>query len=305
MHKNIIRCVFLLIFTLTLISCARADFEPATFAPDAAVFDMAPTLPGQALFEFDDAFYFMAEVMAEEGLAGSEPQAPMQRLIIQTATTLLETESFDDAVSGLRYIPNALNGYTRSERLFTVNRQRRFEIVIRVPAADFEAALWHIEQIATTRSLNISAEDVTDRFYDMSGRLATRLIEEERILVLIEQTTTLRELLDLESRLAATRLQIERYRASLADLASRITYSTIYVHLFDVEETHEAVAVATFGEQVGGAFGASIDGTISVIQSIIVFLAGAVIPLAIISPLIIIFVYRRRKNKALALTESG
>ena len=293
MYRFTIRITLLLIFVLMLTSCAQADFEPAPAAADAAVgFDMAP--PGQALFPLRE----YAEFVAEEGLFRTEPQAPAERLIIQTASVQLETESFDDAVASLRNIPGVFGGYTQSERLLT----GWFEITIRIPAAYFDTALERIEQIAFTRSMNVSSEDVTDRFYDMSGRLETRLIEEERILALIDQTEVLRDLLDLESRLASTRLQIERYRTNLADLAGRITYSTIHVYLVDVEDAYFAIAAATFGERVGSAFGASIDTTISVIQFVIVVLAGAIIPLAIISPIIIFIIYRRRKKAALAET---
>ena len=305
MYRSIIRYALLLALMLMLVSCAQGInermAEPAPVAEAPAAAADASAAPQAAA----PAWSYAAEVAAGDHFIDQEPQAPAQRLIIQTASVQLETENFDDAVSNLRNIPSVFGGYTQAERLFAVNRQRRFEIVMRVPAADFETALWQIEQIANTRSLSISAEDVTDRFYDMSARLTTRLIEEERILALIDQTDTLRELLDLESRLASTRLQIERYRTSLADLAGRITYSTIHVNLFDMEETYETVAAATFGERIGGAFGSSIDGTISVIQFIIVVLAGAIIPLSIVSPFVILFVFYHRKKAALPLAESG
>ena len=300
MFRVVIRKVILMTFLLVLSACAQGtDRMYAPFA-DAAVAEVAvhappapAAAPGHALFPVYGG-----------GQLSQEIQAPAQRLIVQSASVQLETEDFDDAVAALRNIPGVFGGYTRSETLFTVFRQQQFEIVIRVPAAYFETALWQIEQIATSRSLNISAEDVTDHFYDMTGRLETRLIEEERILALIDQTDRLSDLLELESRLAATRLQIDRYRTSLADLASRITYSTIHVHLFDVEEAVEVITAASFGERIGGAFGKSIDGTIRVVQFVIVVLAGAVIPLAIISPfIIIVFVLRSRKKAALAESE--
>ena len=305
MSRNVIRFMLLLAFLMILPSCGQGDIHyfgspdaaaPAPAAADAwAVVEFEPQAAGavgsfEAFFDFDEV---------REGA----PHAPAERLIIQTANVHLETEQFDSAVSSLRDVPGAFGGYSQSERLFTVQGQQRFEIVIRVPAADFDNALLQIQEIASTRFLNVSAEDVTDRFYDTASRLETRLIEEERLLALIDQTSRLADLLELESRLAATRLQIERYRRSLADMASQITYSTIHAHIFDVEVTYEAIAAASFGERIGGAFGSSVDGTISVLQFIIVVLAGAIIPLAVISPLIILLVFRRRKK--IALAESG
>lgn len=302
MNRIVVRNVLLLIFVLMLSSCGQGiDFEPAPVAEaPAAAADAMP--PPQAAAP---TWSYAAEVAGGGDMfIDHESQAPTQRLIIYMASVQLETESFEVAVSRLRNIPSVFGGYAQSERLFTVGRQSQFEIVIRVPAADFEIALELIQQIAATRSLNISAEDVTDQFYDITARLATRVIEEERILALIDQTSRLSDLLELESRLATTRLQIERYEASLANLDDLITYSTIHVHLFDIEETYEPIVAATFGERIGGAFGSSIDGTISVIQFVIVVLAGSVIPLTIISPVIFLFVLRHRRKKAMALAES-
>ena len=286
MFRKLILFLFLL---MILAACSRDD------ADRAFAVDMGPQAAYAPGFAFADAAvggsYF-----------GHEPQAPAQRLIIQTANVQLETEYFDDAVDSLRDIPSAFGGYSQSESLFTSFGQRQFEIVMRIPAAEFDNTLARIHQIAYARSLNVSAEDVTDRFYDIDSRLETRLIEKDRILALIDQTTRLEDLLELESRLAATRLQIDRYTAALADLESQISYSTIHVHLFDIEDVQEVVAIASFGERVGGAFGSSIDGTISVIQFIIVVLAGAIIPTALILLIVaLIIMLRRKKTRKLSL----
>ena len=298
MYRSIIRNALLLVFLLMLASCAQGDFEPVRFAEaPAAAADAAPA-PQAATPGY-------APQVAAGGQFIDQEQAPAQRLIIQTASVQLETESFDEAVNSLRNIPSAFGGYAQSERLFTAwGGQRRFEITIRVPAIDFENALEQIDAVAPTRSFSVSAEDVTDRFYDMASRLETRLIEEERILALIDQTNTVRELMSLESRLAATRLQIARYQTSLTDLAGQIAYSTIHVHLFDMHEAYEIAAAATFGERIGGAFGSSIDGTIRAIQFVVVVLAGAIIPLAILSPVILLLVLRLRKRAVMPLAES-
>ena len=300
MSRYVIRNVLIMVFLLMLVSCAQGDFSPAPAAeapaaPDAAQRQSLAAEPGYAFF-FD---------FAEEAVEfDQEPQTRAERLIIQSATVHLESEYFDDVVDSLRNIPGMVGGYTQTENL-SVHPRRQFEIVMRVPAAEFESVLGQIQAIADVRSMNISAEDVTDQFYDMASRLETRLIEEDRILELIDQTTRLSDLLELESRLASTRLQIERYRASLADMASRITYSTIRVVLVDVAQVYEPIAVASFGERIGGAFGSSVDGTIAVIQTIIVILAGAIIPLAIVSPVVVLLVLRRRKKTAVSMAESG
>jgi hypothetical protein len=65
-------------------------------------------------------------------------------------------------------------------------------------------------------------------------------------------------------------------------MAGQIAYSTLTVTL-TCTALPEAPARATLGERVGGAFGDSVDGTIRALQGIAVFLAGAVIPFALLA----------------------
>ena len=209
----------------------------------------------------------------------AETTVQQTRHIIQTAWTELDTEYFYDVIEELRQIPFASGGYVEAEQLRTHGR-RIFTMTMRIPSAYFQDVLREVEDLANVRASNQSAEDVTDRFYDITARLATRRIEEERLLALIEESETVRELLDLESRLSNTRLQIEMYSTQINNLAGRIAYSTIYITLFDTAQLPPPVR-ASLGERIGGAFGDSIDSTVTTGQNFVVFMAGAIIPLLV------------------------
>ena len=204
-----------------------------------------------------------------------------QRHIIQTASTELVTEYFDDVVARLRYLAPAAGGYIESEML-TNRGWRIFSIVLRVPAASFETVLRQVESLAEVRFSNQWAQDVTDQFYDMVGSLEIRRIEEERILALIEEATNIQELLALEQRLSNTRLSIEMYLSHLNNMAGQIAYSTITVTLTDISEEITVAYAPTLGERIGEAFGDSVGGTVSAVQNFIVFFAGVVIPLMLL-----------------------
>jgi hypothetical protein len=203
-----------------------------------------------------------------------------ERHIIQSANLDLESEHFDATVTALRQIAPAVDGYIESEFLTAAGRPM-FTIVLRVPTAQFSHVLRHIEALADVRSQNQWAEDVTDRFYDMAGSLATRRIEEERILTLITQATDIYELLSLESRLSNVRHAIQSYLSQLNHMAGQIAYSTIVVTLYCSADP-PVIAGATLGERIGGAFGDSVDSTVNALQSIVIFFAGAIIPLVLI-----------------------
>lgn len=296
MYKKLLFLLLLLIFA----SCAQRMSPPElSYALDMAAMPPAPQaelgFQRQMLGDGGVDSWLFGTGDYEFMLNFQYVQMDVPRLLIQTASVQLESENFGDAVDFLRNVPVMFGGYTESERLFTVRWQWQFEVVMRIPAAEFENALAQIRQVAYTRHLVISSEDVTDLFFDTESRLATRLIEEDRILALIDRTTVLDDLLELERRLALTRLAIERYRSSLANMAGRITYSTIVVNLWDIEDAPYVAAAVTFGERVGGAFGSSIDGTIRAFQFFVVVLAGAIVPLTLVLAIAYVSVklYRR------------
>ena len=204
-----------------------------------------------------------------------------QRHIIQTAHVELETEYFDDTVTKLRQLAPAVDGFVESEML-TGHGWRMLTIVMRVPVASFDTVMDQVKSLADIRYVSQRAQDVTDQFYDMIGSLEQRQVEEERILALIDEAQNINELLALEERLSSTRLSIEMYLSQLNNMAGQIAYSTISVTLFDIAEEEIEDTSPTLGERIGGAFGDSVDGTLSAVQNFIVFLAGVVIPLALL-----------------------
>jgi len=322
MKKYLILIVLLLV---AITACSRG-VDSVNFAP--APTQAVPAAPASAPMEQADSFHFMGwygggaqetgyvmrETMAvgraapaadsyfaEYEAIAAEPER--QRHIIQTSRVELESEYFDDVVIDLRQIIESAGGFIETER--TERRHRRvFTITLRIPAANFEYALWRVEEAATVRSTSEHAEDVTDQFYDTASRLATRRIEEDRLLALIEEAENVHDILELERRLSNTRLQIETYAARLNNLAGQIAYSTIFVTLHDTGEIPmPAVTGPGLGERIGGAFGDSVTATIRGVQNFVVFMAGVIIPLVVWGVVIFLVVkiglrvYRRFKRK--------
>ena len=227
-----------------------------------------------------------------------ESHAPQRaRHIIQTAWTQLETRYFDNVIEDLRQLPQVYGGYVETEQLNNHNR-RAFTMTMRVPTAYFHDVLHRIESLADVISSRQRSEDVTDQFYDIQGRLETRLIEEERLLALIAGATDVRDILNLESRLSDTRLQIRTYETQINSLAGRIAYSTINITLNDVVVV-DTIANATISGRISNAFSDSLESTISTTQNFLIFISGIIVPLAVWSIIIFVivkFVLRLRKK---------
>jgi len=242
----------------------------------------APTAPapGQRLLSPNESIIHQPE-------NASQPQAP--RRIIRTGNVELtaEPEYFDDAMEALRDLAPSLGGFIDNSHLHTRETwflrefvtSRIFNITLRVPVDTFDEAMHTIENLATVSTSGHSSEDVTAQFYDTQTRLETRRIEEERLLLLIEDATTITVLLQLEQRLSQTRTQIAVYEARLTNLATRAAYSTITVRLAEIAQMPEPPAPQTLGTRVSDAFSTSADGMLTVTQGTVVALARSVLPI--------------------------
>ena len=222
-----------------------------------------------------------------------------QRHVIQNAQVDLASDRFDYVVEDLRALAPAVGGYIEQENLFTTGT-RRFSMVLRVPAAQFDTVLAQVQNVAEVQHISQQAQDVTDQFYDAAAALATRRIEEERVLALIASATDIHELLHLESRLGSVRLAIRTYETQLTALAGQIAFSTIRISLTDTVPPAPAAGPG-LGSRIGQAFGNSAHGTWAGAQSVVVWLAGAAVPLLLLAAAVVAtykIIRRRRAGQA-------
>jgi len=273
MRKLIITFV-ILTTALILAACGSANMEMDSAPAQAPVMTAAGDAPMMATHSYNAARTTTPGDVDWQDIAESG-----QRHIIQTADAELETENFAEARDRLRQLAPAANGFIESS---AAHGRRQFSIVMRVPAASFDTVLSQVEALAYVRVLNQRAQDVTAQFYDMGASYQLRRVEEERILALIDQAENIQEILALEQRLSSTRQSIEMYLSQLNHMAGQIAYSTISVTLTDISDIPVVIIGPSLGERIGGAFGESVDTTVNVLQNIIVFLAAAIVPLAIL-----------------------
>jgi coenzyme F420-reducing hydrogenase alpha subunit len=213
--------------------------------------------------------------------------------IIQTAHVYMQTDQFDDTVAALRDIAVNVGGFIENSHLSDYynhsrysdrqpERLREFSITLRVPRESFDWAMFQVEGLALVRSSNQSAEDVTAQFFDLAGRLETKYIERERVLDMISRAETIEDLLALENRLGQINTDIERFQSQMTSIDRLSAFSTIHVQLNEV--TTETLIISTEGlsARMNQAFTRSINSTLVFFQNVLIFLAGAVIPLTFI-----------------------
>jgi hypothetical protein len=300
------------IFTgaLLLAACGAAyDAAPATepMAPAAPAADNAMMMmrTPQALTEITETardFDYGGYATAVAPIAANLEAQPA-RMLIQRATVEIAAEEFDETMTNLRSAAASFGGYTESSGLFrdwtpdapdvfeVRGVTRIFSITMRVPVGRFEAALHHVEGYGEVLDLRQTTDDVTGQFADFQRRMEVRMIEEDRLLELVEQAEELEHILILEERLTQVRHHIEFYRGAMAGLGDQASFSTINVILWEIleeEEEEEEEEGYTFGERIVNTFNTSVDIVGVVLRGFVIFMAGAIVPLLILGVIAVI-----------------
>ncbi len=139
-------------------------------------------------------------------------------MLVYTARITLAVYQVEPALDTIEHMAKDMGGYlaTRTDR----------QITIRVPRARFADALKQVEATGDVLHREVTAEDVTDQFMDLSTRLKNARAMQERLRALLEKASV-KDALAIEKELGRITEQIELMEGKLKLLRDRIAYSSI------------------------------------------------------------------------------
>lgn len=151
-------------------------------------------------------------------------------------------------------------------------------LTIKVPSQNFDRFINNVSKgVSYFEVKNISAEDVTEQFIDLTSRLNTKKKLEERYLQILQKATKVSEILEIEKQISAIREEIESKEGQLKYLESRVSESTVTIDFYKTIAQKEGVKIS-YGSKIWTA-----------IKSGFFSLSDFLISLISIWPFIIIF----------------
>jgi len=263
--------------------------EQRLFVEDVPVADM--WLDDYAMLMDTEAIAGAPGVAMDSDTGGED----RPEVIIMSASVELYTEDFDNDRTHLENLTRQKGGFVESSNIFNEGNNRRFHVVLRVPAEYFTELKAQIEDTGRLISSSESIQNVTGEYHDTVGRLEVKRIEEERILEMIENAESVETILVLEEQLGRVRTDIEIMQSWITNVDSLAAFSTITVNMTEGVVIVLFENTGNFGQRLWNNFVASVGATAAFFANILVFLAGAVIPLILISVLVFTGLYAGKK----------
>ena len=183
-----------------------------------------------------------------------EPQVA-QRKIIRTGDLEFEVDVFDNAVSQITGLINAIPGAfvatINSEKL--PNGKVKGSVVVRVPPEHLDKFVLDLRKdLAKTgelKSQRIGSSDVTKQYTDIESRLrAARTMEERMIAIIKNGKGDVKDLVAAEAQLGVWRTKIEEMEGEIRFYNNQVGLSTLTITAYEKEIRAAAAMVIT--EQV-------------------------------------------------------
>jgi hypothetical protein len=243
--------VFTLLSSVILTAC-HTESQPEKVA--ISEIQLAPPVEEKAM-------NFSVPLAPAVGSSGNteERSKDLGKKIVKEGQVNFECRNISKTRTALYNSLAKLGGYIAVERQNDEGDSTRkvYFMQVRVPADNFERFLSSVPETAERiDSKNIHMRDATSEYIDLNAQLINKKALEARYLELLKKGTKIKDLLEIENKVAEIRTDIESTQGNLNYLSMQVAYSALDI-TFYVDPPVKS-NVRTFAYRIANALS---DGT--------------------------------------------
>ena len=313
MMKKLIVAAISLTMCISFAACgsssrsASYDSAKSTYADVEAAYESpAAAYDGDYGFYADEEEYYDGGdgdiQYTKNGSGGSDVQRQQQfddpgRKLIKTYNLSVETEEFAAFSSAVEAKINELGGYIENLDAYNgssygTRRELHYaNLTARIPANNVPDFLDMIGEKGNITSQSRSVTDVTLNYTDTQSLKESYLVEQQRLLEILETADDLEYIIVLEDKLSEIRYKIESLESQLRSYDNKVDYSTVYLYIQEVDVyTEPIVEPKTYGERLSESFTQSVERVFEGLKDFLVGFVGAV-PGLVIFVIVVLIVF--------------
>jgi len=188
--------------------------------------------PASSGFEGGGAVRKGAQVIPSAGAIAKSVLA--QRQMIYTVNMTVRVENFDSALKSAKQIAKQVGGFLQSSDISKrPDTPNRATLTLRVPAAKLDAAIAAAAKLGQVLEEKRDSQDVTAQVADVTARLQNLRAAERNLRKLMDRSSRMTAMLQVESRLTQVRGQIESLEAQYRSLREQVGLSTLTLQLLE------------------------------------------------------------------------
>ena len=186
---------------------------------------------------------------AESDLADpASPQIPQK--IIKEASLRFETDDLEDTFNRIQVAITANKASIQNDSEGKDYNNVYRNLTVRVPSQNFDSFISAISKgVSYFERKDISAQNVTEEYIDLTTRLNTKRKLEARYLEILQKATKISEILDIEKQISAIREEIEAKEGQLKYLENRVSESTVTIEFYKTIAQKEGIKTS-YGSKI-------------------------------------------------------
>jgi len=217
------------------------------YAQDNAVStDTAAAAEEYGLYDSAAEMKYEAEVSSEAAAPqevseiSGETVRTEERKLIKTVDLYAETENYDALLIDLETQITEFGGYIEYQYQYNgsshsgYEEMRNAQLSVRIPVGRLNEFVRRVGEQSNIINKEERVEDVTLRYVDLESRKKALVIEQERLLDLLERAESVEDIITIEQRLSEVRYELESMESQLRTLKNQIDYSTININIQEV-----------------------------------------------------------------------
>ena len=239
-------------------------------APVSEVYLMEPAMGAPAPMEYDVA----RQVMPEVNLNAIQQQ--VERKVIKNADLSVVVKDPLKSMEDITALAEEMGGYVVSSNVYQTTYGPNDltvpagNIVIRIPAEKLEETLAKVKaDVVEVTSENVSGQDVTDQYVDLTSRLSAKQAAEKKLLEIMDQATATEDVLAVYQQLQMIQSEIEVLKGQIKYIDQSVAMSSLSVSL-TAEESAQPIEIG--GWKIQGTAKESIEGLVGFLQGFVRFL---------------------------------
>lgn len=232
------------------------------------------------------------------------------QMIIYHANLRIEVKDSQKTKDALEQLIIDKNGYISNSSSQQISEgQVEGFLVIRIPQEHFHQFLDEVEELSIkVHHQSIDGMDVTEEFVDLTSRLKSKEVVEQRLLQFMQEAQKTEDLLKISADLGKIQEEIEQIKGRVKYLQNQVSLSTI-----EIAFSENKIIVPSIDKNELNTWENTKKQFITSIQFILSFCSGLFIFLIGNSPVLISFavlvgliflVYRKNKKKSSLPTNS-
>ena len=297
-----------LVMTISLTACSSAGTysKSSTFASDDVKYDTAaaPSYYGNGFSEENVAY----DTLSSENAAENDLS---ERKIIKTASLSYQTQAYDDFMDSMSRCVTSYGGYIESSEfygnsMYSSRSNRSAYLTVRIPAENYEKFMADAGNLGTLTRKSESQNDVTMSYVDVESHIKAFETERDSLMLLMEKSESLSDVIALQSRLTEVNYQLDSYKSQLRKYDNLISYCTVNIDVDEVVREVVAESDMTFGERIASGLEESfvnigegaVDFAVWFLTSLPYIIIAALFVIAVV--LIIKLIKSRKRAKKLS-----